>query len=214
MHDKRIMNTAIGTILFIAVLACQTSDKLVAQIQPTDTPTRTPRPTLTPLPQFTDTLIPSLTPTAAPTSSSTPTRRPPTARPPTAKPPPAAPAAPTVSTMEFHVNPPTCTHAGQAYIKGTVYLNKNDPTSRYAGAIVVLGPPDGSTVYTFVKAEYDGVYSIILGDNGQAKPGYYGVWLADPSLKRKSDIGGPIVMNDLPESDPKSCWAGSVDFWK
>lgn len=215
MHDKRILKAAMGAILLIAILACQTADRFIAQVQPTATFTRTPRPSLTPLPQFTDTPIPTTTPTSAPTSSPTSTRRPATARPPTPKPPVAPPPpAATVSTMEFHTNPISCSHSGQTYIKGTVYLNKNDPSSRYAGAIVALGPPDGSTIYGIVKTEYDGVYTHVLGDMGQSKPGYWGVWLVTPSMVRKSDIAGPIGTNDLPDGDPKSCWAAIADFWR
>lgn len=119
-----------------------------------------------------------------------------------------------ISSYEFHVNPPACAHAGRTYIKGTVYLNRNDPSSRYAGAIVELGPPDASTVYARLFSTYDGTYTFILGDEGVAKSGYWGVWLVDPSERRKSDIGGPLLTNDLPESDPRSCWAGTIDFWK
>ena len=117
--------------------------------------------------------------------------------------------------MEFHNNPVSCAHAGQAYIKGTVYLNRNDPNSRYAGAIVAFGPPDASTRYGDpIKTGDDGVYTIVLGDMGQAKPGYYGVWLMTPNGTRKSDIAGPVAMNDLPDGNQSACWAAIVDFWK
>jgi len=214
MYVKWETRGVIAALIFGTMLACRTADVFIAQVQPTVTPTTTRRPTLTPLVIPTETLIPTVTPTPAPTGTST--RRPPTARPPTTKPPPPPAASPqaTVSTMEFHVNPSTCSHAGQTYIKGTVYLNKNDASSRYAGAIVALGPPDGSTIYVIVKSGDDGVYTFNLGDAGQSKPGFWGVWLVDPSMHRKSDIGGPINTNDLPDGDPKSCWAGSVDFWK
>ena len=211
--NKWGMRLVFAVMLLAGVLACHTTDTLLAQA--TVTPTRTPRPTITPIPTMTATPVPTMTATAAPTS--TPTRKPPTPRPPTAKPPPTAPKPvnqPTVSTMEFHVNPPTCTHSGLTFIKGTVYLDKNDPNARYGGAIVALGPPDGSTVYDVVKAGDDGVYTFVLGDAGQARPGNWGVWLVTPSHVRKSDIGGPINTNDLPAENPASCWAGSVDFWK
>jgi hypothetical protein len=205
-----------AAVLLIGVLACDLSDvPFIAQA--TVTPTRTPRPTMTPLPTATNTPAPTNTATRAPTATKTATRRPtvrPTARPPTATPKASAPQ-PTVSTMEFHANPPTCTHSGLTYIKGTVYLDRNDPSKRYYKAIVALGPPDASTVYEEpILTNESGEYTFILGDNGKAVPGSWGVWLVDPSWKRKSDIGGPIITNNLPADNPASCWAGNVDFWK
>ena len=202
---------ALATLLFVAVLACRTADVFIAQA--TLTPTRTPRPTYTPLPPPTDT--PTPTETATPKPTATATRRPPTPRPTTRVPQPTAPPPPTVSPYEFHANPPLpCSHSGLTFLKGTVYLDKNDPNSRYVGAIVALGPPDGSTIYDKVLTDGMGEYTFVLGGPGQARPGTWGIWLVDPSEKRKSDIGGPIVTNDLPADNPNSCWAGGVDFWK
>lgn len=202
----------LAAVLAVGTLACQTTDQFIAFA--TATRTRTPRPTLTPLPVNTDTPTPS--PTSRATATFTPTLRP-TARPATPKPPTAPPKPivqqPTVSTMEFHVNPPTCVHSGNTRIEGTVYLNKNDPSQRYQQAIVALGPPDGSTIYATVLSEWDGKYTFTLTENGP-RPGNWGVWLVTPSMVRKSDIGGPIVTNSLGPDDPKACWAGSVDFWK
>lgn len=207
-------------LLFILIgiaLACRTADVIVAEA--TLTPTRTPRPTRTPVPTDTATAVPTDTPTEAPTD--TPTRKPVVVRPRTPTPKPAPQPVntpgPTVSNMEFHANAPfPCTHAGNTYIKGTVYLDKNDPNSRYSGAIVALGPPDGSTVYATYKTGYDGVYAFILSapTDPAGAVGYFGVWLVTPSMVRKSDIGGPIHTNGLPASDPTSCWASGVDFWK
>lgn len=200
-------------VLGIGALACDTTSVFIAQA--TATLTRTPRPTLTPIP--TNTPTPTNTATPARTATFTPvpatSTRPPTTKPAVATPKPAV-VQPTVSSMEFHVNPPMCGHSGLTFIKGTVYLDKNDPSKRYDRAIVALGPPDGSTIYTTVLTGYDGVYTFVLGEQGQAKPGYWGVWLVTPSMVRKSDIGGPIVTNNLGPEDPKACWAGSVDFWK
>ena len=200
-------------VLSIGTLACQATDMFLAQVAPTPTRTRTPRPSITPIP--TDT--PEPTATATPAKTATPTPRPATPRPPTAKPPVVTPKPvvpqPTVSTMEFHVNPPTCAHSGNTRIVGIVYLNKNDPSQRYQQAIVALGPTDGSTIYATVLSEWDGKYTFTLTDSGP-KPGNWGVWLVTPSHVRKSDIGGPINTNNLGPDDPKACWAGSVDFWK
>jgi hypothetical protein len=138
----------------------------------------------------------------------------PTAKPPTPIPQPVA-AAPTTSPFEFHVNPPIpCTHSGLTYLKGTVYLDKNDPTNIYVGAIVALGPPDGSTIYDRQKTNDLGQYAFILSQPGHGTVGNYGLWLITPSDVRKSDIGGPINTNDLPADNPASCWASGVDFWK
>ncbi len=213
------MKLVLAAIVMFGVLACDAGE-LVALVSPSPTPTRTPRPTFTPIPTATNTPLPTKTntPVPTPTRSRTPTRRPATrvpTKPPTAVPPPPAPPQPTVSSMEFHVNPPTCTHSGMTYIKGTVYLDRNDPNNRYQGAIVVLGPPDGSTIYGDpVKTDGMGEYTFVLSEPGQARPGTWAVWLVTPSLVRKSDIGGPITTNNLGPENPAACWAGSVDFWR
>ncbi len=215
------MKLVLAAIVMLGVLACD-AGQLVALVSPSPTPTRTPRPTFTPIPTATNTPLPTKTntPVPTPTRSRTPTRRPATrvpTKPPTPVPPPQPPAPPppTVSSMEFHVNPPTCEHAGNTYIKGTVYLDKNDPNQRYEGAIVALGPPDASTIYgdTLVKTTWDGTYTITLTENGP-RDGVWAVWLVTPSGVRKSDIGGPIITNSLGPDNPAACWAGHVDFWK
>ncbi len=215
--NKRGTTLAIAVMLVLVTLACRTTDVFLAQA--TLTPTRTPRPTYTPIPTATETPVPTNTPTPRPTATATRkpvvVQRPPTPKPaaPAAAQPPAAPQ-PTVSSMEFHVLNLPCVHSGMTYIKGTVYNDKNNPDDRYAQAIVVMGAPDGSTIYGDpVKAGDDGVYTFILNSNG-SYPGNFGVWLVDPTMKRKSDVGGPVNTNDLGADDPKSCWAGAVDFWK
>lgn len=154
MYLKKWAGTlALAAAVFTGAFACRTADVLVAE-QATVTPTRTPRPTRTPIPTATDTPVPTDTPTPEPTATST--RRPtvrPTPRPPTEVPAPVV-VAPTTSPFEFHVNPPfPCEHSGLTYLKGTVYLDKNDPTNVYVGAIVALGPPDGSTIYDRQKTK-------------------------------------------------------------
>ena len=133
MHLNRWgVRLGLAAMIFIGALACRTADVFVAQA--TVTPTRTPRPTFTPLPPPTNTPAPSPTnpppPTVVPkTPTRTPTRRPPTPKPPA--PPPAAPQPTAVpaSTYEYHVNPPhgvtdntrRCEHSGMTYFKATVY---------------------------------------------------------------------------------------------
>lgn len=209
--NKRGTRLAFAIMLFAGALGCHITDTFLAQA--TVTPTRTPRPTLTPIPSATATQVPTMTATPAPTSTST--RRPATARPPTAKPPPtAAPVnQPTVSTMEYHVNPPTCAHSGDTTIQGTVYLSKSDPSQRYYRAIVALGAPDGSTIYVDpLFTDGNGQYTFVLAAQ-KSYPGNWGVWLVDPSKKRKSDIG-VVTTNDYGPENPAACWSAVVDFWK
>jgi hypothetical protein len=119
--------------------------------------------------------------------------------------------------MEFRAFvPKPCEHSGGVYIKGTVYLDKNDPNNRYVGAIVALGSPDGSTIWADpIKTDGMGEYTFTLSTPG-APPnkGSFGIWLVTPALVRKSDVGGPIVINGLGPDSPGACWAGFVDFVK
>jgi hypothetical protein len=214
MQLKKGMSFGIAAMLCMAVLACQPANLFVAQA--TLPPTRTPRPTFTPIPPATNTFVPTQTASPAPTATATkrPTLRP-TAKPPTPIPQPAVPPPPTVSAYEFHANPPLqCTHSGHTFLKGTVYLDKNNPNSKYVGAIVALGPPNGSTIYTIVMTDIYGQYTFTLSDEGQSHPGTWAIWLVDPSNNRKSDISASITTNSLGADDPNSCWAGGVDFWK
>jgi hypothetical protein len=208
------MRIALAAMIFLGALACRTVDEFIALA--TETPTQTPRPTLTSTPTATQTPVPTATTTATTAATTTPTKKAPTARPPTARPATAAPKAiqPTVSAFEFHANAATCAHSGLTYIKGTVYLDRNDSGQRYVGAIVALGAADGSTIYDMIKTNDNGEYSFILSEPGQGRQGTWGLWLVTPSGQRKSDIGGPIVTNGLSADSPNSCWAGNVDFWK
>ena len=203
---------ALAAMIFFGAFACRTADELIALA--TETPTRTPRPTITSTPPPTETPVPTFT--ATPTPTARPTIKPPTPRPPTARPATAAPKPnqTAVSAFEFHANAATCVHSGLTFLKGTVYLDRNDPNQRYVGAIVAMGAPDGSTIYQMIKTDDMGEYTFILSDTGQGRQGTWGLWLVTPAGQRKSDIGGPIVTNGLPEEAPNSCWAGSVDFWK
>ena len=139
MYLTKGITPLLAVMLFVTLLACRSVDTLVAQA--TVIPTRTPRPSFTPIPKATDTPIPTETPTPAPTATST--KRPATPRPPTPKPQPTAVPQPTVSPYEFHANPPfPCTHSGLTFLKGTVYLNKNDPNSKYVGADRIVWASD------------------------------------------------------------------------
>ncbi len=219
LHHKWWARLALALSFFATVLACRTSDLLIAQ-QPTNTPTRTPRPTFTPLPKATDTLVPTLTPppTAVPTKA--PTLRP-TARPATAKPPPTSAPPPVVvpptavpaPQMQYGQNTLACQHAGNQYIKGRVYDSSDPSANGVGGVTVALGGADGANAYVTIKSEGDGFYTFTLSTpGGGAQAGTYYVWLNDGNGRRISDIGGPINMK--PTAEDTSCWAGAVDFWR
>lgn len=164
----------LAVAIFAGALACSPGDifgdVFVALATATPTATRTPRPTFTSLPTLTNTPLPTRTATLAPTATATkkpPTPKPPTRKPPTVKPPATVAPQPVVSQYEFHVNPPSCGHSGITFLKGTVYLDKNDPSQRYAGAIVALGPPDGSTIYDKVKTDGMGEYTFVVSNPGE-----------------------------------------------
>jgi hypothetical protein len=210
----------LGVLFALPILACQTVDILVAQRQPTVTPTRTVRPTFTPIPPTATPVPPTLTPTPVPPTR-TPTRRPtlrPTARPPTAVPAPVVivPTGPTASPYLYHANPAGCEHSGGTYIKARVYGDKNDPNSGVEGIKVALGGADGGVPYIDpVITTWDGTYTFVLSPDGQAgREGTWYIWLMDNSGKRISDVGGPVKTNTLGPDAAGACWHGWVDFWK
>ncbi|MBI3912861.1 MAG: hypothetical protein HY327_01500, partial [Chloroflexi bacterium] len=175
----------------------------IAELQPTATPTR--RPTATPIPP---TRTPTPQPSPSPTNTRPPTTRP-TPRPPTAVPPPPAPAV-AAFPYTYHAQYQGCQHAGDTYIKGAVYRDRNDPNSKISGAIMVFsGAPDGEAAGV-VRTE--DTYTFILRAQG-AYPGNFFVWVANPSLKRISEMSPMITFNDKKPSDPSACWAAIVDFW-
>ncbi|CAG0947196.1 hypothetical protein ANRL1_03796 [Anaerolineae bacterium] len=210
------MKLVLATLFFVAGLACRTADVFIAEA--TVAPTRTLRPTNTALPTPTYSPVPTDTATPAPTIApvqKTPTRRPATPKSVIPSPRPTTAPQSTVSPYEFHANPPIpCAHSGLTYLKGSVYNDKNDPNNKYIGAIVALGPPDGSKIYDVVKTDSYGEYTFVLGGPGQANPGTWAIWLVDPTHNRKSDISAPITTNNLPADNPASCWTSGVDFWK
>ena len=200
---------ALGAVLFAGALACRTADVFIAQA--TLIPTRTPRPTFTPIPSPTATAVPTATVRPSPTATRKPTPRPtprPTARPPTPIPPP--PAA-TVFPYTFHAYFDKCEHSGIAYIKGSVFADKNDLSSQMSGVKLRLSiSPDGASVGDVVS---EVEYTFILSDSGP-RPGTYYVWVIDDSGKRISEMSPPIVMNNLGPDNPNACWAAWLYFWK
>jgi hypothetical protein len=110
----------------------------------------------------------------------------------------------------YHALYQGCSHAGDTYIKGSVYRDRNDPNSKIVGAILVFsGAPDGEPAGV-VKSE--DTYTFILRAQG-AYPGNFFVWVADPSLKRLSEMSPMISFNNKGSNDPGACWAAIVDFW-
>ncbi len=195
---------ALGAVFIALSLACRTSDILIAQIQPTPTATRV-RPTATPVP-------PTLTPTPEPTATRTrtPTTRP-TARP-TAIPQPTAAPQPTAFPYIYHAQYQGCSHAGDTFIKGSVYADRNDPNSKIVGAIMVLsGAPDGAPAEVLRSED---TYTFVLRAQG-AFPGNFFVWITDPTHKvRRSEMSPMISFNNKGPNEPGSCWAAILDFWK
>ncbi len=198
----RARRYALLAALISLTLACRTSDLVIAQLQPTPTRTRV-------LPTFTPTPTQTLTP--PPTATNT---RPPTARPtarPTAIPPPPAQAAPTAFPYVYHAVLQKCEHAGDTFVKGSVYADRNNPNSKIVGALIVLSSgPDGERVDLVRTTDS---YTFVLRSQG-ALPGNFFVWVVDPSLKRISEISPMISFNGKSPSEPGACWAAIVDFWK
>jgi hypothetical protein len=203
---------ALGFVFCLGALGCHLTDTFLAQATVAPTRTRTVKPTYTPIPSSTPTLVPPPTAPPSPTLKPTvkPTVRPPTAKPPTAAPKPPPPSGPTVSPHEWHVNSPTCEHAGGVYVKDVVFGGHQPDSQGVEGMRVVLGDGSGNRFdvppYT---TTWDGTYSFTLSADG-APPftGTVYIWLIDANGNRISDIGGPMKF------DGKDCWHGGVTFWK
>ncbi len=174
----------------------------------TPTPTDTATPTFTPTPIATPTLTPSPTyaPTNAPTLAPTATPRPPTRTP--------GSVAPTPIPLSYLYRPviQSCTHSGSTQIKGRVTSGGGPvdgarvrrATSPDPAAVVeeltVRRDSDGSTTYAFVMSL------------GSLAPFNWYVWVVDAQGTALSDPTFHVSMNDLPESDPASCWIAVVNF--
>lgn len=219
----------LAALVIAGALACRTED-ILNVAQSAATPTRTPRPTFTPLATPTDiptvlptnppaTAVPVVSaPTKAPTKKPTvkptakPTSKPPTAPPVVATQPPQPPTQPPFQ-WTYHATTPGCEHSGQAFIKGAVYNDKNDVNSKTPGMPVSMGPQDGTTAWANVKTDDNGEFTFMLNAKGAA-PGTYWVWVTDSKGSRISEVGGPIVMNNLGPDDPRTCWHATIDFYK
>ena len=202
---------ALGALLFAGALACRTTDVFVAEA--TDVPTRTPRPTFTPLPSPTDT--PEPTATFPPSPTPVPTRRPtarPTPRPPTPKPPPPPVAQPTTPQFRYKSANVSCLHSGQSFIQGTVYDKAGNHVN---GVTVVMSGDSAGSVDSIADKQdsgvaNDGMYSMIVNAFGASPGQKRWVWVLEGG-QRASDIA-EIDFNNLPDTNPATCWNGVVDF--
>ncbi len=233
------MRLALAVVL-LGVLACRTFDVFIAQATLTPTPTRTVRPTFTPVPPDTSTPVPTNTrvvPTKAPPA---PTRRPATARPPTPKPATAAPVVvqqptqPPKPAYEFSLIPASCPssdpdgpcnvqgggvqchHSGSKHIKVLVFNDVHDPNSqRQNGKVRFSLSPDGTPLDPDEVNQWNGVAEKTLSADQDAPSkgnGTYYAWVIDDNGKRISDMSPAIVLNDRPAEDSAMCTVAMVIF--
>lgn len=235
MKLKRIVPMLMFCAAALAVsLACSVSTNLpfVSQAEPTSTrrSTRVARATFTPLPKATDvpTLEPTQEPTQAPPTEEPPTPVPATKKPAvkaTAKPQPTSPPQPTAPPQPAPTEAPkfpykasivTCTHAGNAYIKGSV-CNDNKCNAKLSGMIVVMSDGPNGAILDKVKTDVSGDYTFTRSGNGPA-PGRWYVWVVNAQDQALSDAGGPIElsMGDNSDANINKCpnTSAYVSFYK
>lgn len=233
MNWKRIVSMLLLAIAAFAVLmACSISGvPFVSQAEPTATKraTRAVRATFTPRPAATETDTPEPTdepteipptdvpaPTDEPAATAAPTRRPVTAVPKSTNPPaPTKPPAPTTSPFKYQASIVSCTHAGQAFIKGRVFSDKAR-TSGLAGIKVVLSDaPDGAKLVEDTTTD-DGTYTFILNGSGPQVGNWY-MWVVKSDGTRNSTVSALIPL-DLGHDDDATIHtcpntAAFVDFF-
>lgn len=214
MKWKRIASMLTLSVAALAVLmACSLSGvPFASQVEPTVTrrATRVARATFTPRPPPTDTPEPS--PTEEPTLE--PTEEPPTPEPvvPTKKPapkptqvPPTNPPEPTgvpptqAPQFPFKASIVTCTHAGNAYIKGSV-CNDNKCQAKLSGMTVVMSDAPFGTILDKVKTDVSGDYTFTRSGDGPA-PGNWYVWVVNGQDQPQSDASAVIQLDIGHNSD-------------
>jgi hypothetical protein len=217
MKYKRIVLMLMLSIAALAItLACSVSASVpfIAQAQPTATKraTRTPRATFTPRPAATE--IPTLAPTETPTEvppTLEPTKAPPTARPvtvrPTARPKPTNPPEPTAPPATpapqypYKASIVTCTHAGNAYIKGSV-CSDNKCNAKLSGMTVVMSDAPFGTILDKVKTDVSGDFTFTRNGSGPVgKPENWYIWVVNGQDQPLSDAGGPVPLDQGHDSD-------------
>lgn len=166
-------------VVILTVLACD-GPNLIAFVNPTVTPTKTPRPTFTPRATFTTTPADTATPAAtdtpavvATTAAATATRRPAsvaTARPATKAPAPQPPAPTfTVNLLKAYF----CEQPNDPIWEVIGRINRSSPPAIFLGgyAIAVYGP-DGKFLGTSAEAARDGDQVIDFNFNCQVANWY------------------------------------------
>lgn len=222
MKSKRIVWMLLFSVAVLAAsLACSVSTNLpfVSQAEPTATrrATRVARATFTPLPQATE--IPTLEPTEEPTEAPTlePTEEPPTPVPATKKPAPKAtkppapppaqptnppePAATEAPKFPYKASIVTCTHAGNAYIKGSV-CSDNKCQAKLSGMIVVMSDAPHGTILDKVKTDVSGDFTFTRNGGGPVgNPENWYFWVVNAQDQPLSDAGGPVPLDQGHNSD-------------
>jgi hypothetical protein len=239
MHLTRGTTLVLYAVIFAGLLACRTSEVFIAQATITSTPTRTARPSFTPVPSSTSTVVPTVPP--PPTAARTATKRPPTPRPPTPKPPtavpqPVAPAGPTQppkSAYEFKFIPRTCEandpdgpcnspggiwchHSGSKHIKVVVFNDVHDPNSqRQGGKVRYSISPDGSAMDPDEITQWNGVAEKTLSadqDPPSKGDGTYYAWVINDNGQRISDMSPQIRLNAKDTDAPDFCMVATLFF--
>lgn len=235
MKLKRTVSMTLLCAAALAVsLACSVSTNLpfASQAAPTSTrrSTRVARATFTPLPEATE--IPTLEPTEEPTEApptEEPTEAPPTKKPavkatkppqPTAPPQPTVPPPPAVTEapkFPYKASIVTCTHAGNAYIKGSV-CNDNKCNAKMSGMIVVMSDAPHGTILDKVKTDVSGDFTFTRSGSGPVKDETWYFWVVNGQDQPLSDAGGPVHLDmghnedDLINKCPNT--AAFISFFK
>lgn len=221
MKFQRIALMLMLSVAALAVmLACSVSANVpfISQAQPTATKraTREPRATFTPRPKATE--IPTQEPTEEPTEVP-PTEEPPTAVPatkkpvtvkPTAKPqapPPAQPTTPpkpqptAAPQFPYKASVVTCTHAGNAYVKGAV-CNDRTCNNKVSGMTVVMSDAPNGTILDKVTTDTYGEFTFVRdGSRPVGKPESWYFWVVNKQDQALSDAGGPVQLDQGHNSD-------------
>lgn len=233
MKLNRITWMLLFCVAALAVtLACSISGvPLVSQAEPTATrrATRVARATFTPRPAATETDIPAPTdeptevpPTDEPTeepATDVPTRRPVTVAPKATNPPPppaaTEPPPPTTNPYKYQASIVSCTHAGNAYIKGKVYADKTR-TSGLAGIKVIMSDAPDGLVLDSVTTTVDGTYTFTRSGDGP-NPGNWYLWVVKSDGSRNSTVSSviPLDLGHNDDANINTCpnTAAFVDFF-
>ncbi len=235
MNWNRIVKMLILALGALAILlACSASGiPLISQVQPSATPrpTRVPRATFTPRPAATDTPEPS--PTEEPTETLEPTEAPPTEEPtavptrrpaqptnPPAPPPPTNPPAPPPTQAPqypFEASIVTCTHAGNAYIKGSVCSDRTCGT-KLSGMTVVMSDAPFGAILDKVKTDPSGDFTFVRNGDGPVNDESWYIWVVNNEDQPQSNAGGPVHLDmghdedDLINKCPNT--AAFISFFK